>query len=161
VVPTVAVSEPPDQERPPRTGEVCLDGDWDFVGNTKPPFTRAPPTGTAPAAPAASPAAPQALAGRPAHLPRPPARPAARRHAGAHGLDRHRRCWGGAYTRHLDPEQHTVSKRGTQKIERKQLTLRMCIKRLVCQTICFSKSTQMHDIVIGLFVNRYAFGRAV
>jgi hypothetical protein len=27
--------------------------------------------------------------------------------------------------------------------------------------ICFSKSTQMHDIVIGLFVNRYAFGRAV
>jgi insertion element IS1 protein InsB len=26
---------------------------------------------------------------------------------------------------------------------------------------CFSKSVQMHDIVIGLFVNRYAFGRAV
>jgi hypothetical protein len=25
------------------------------------------------------------------------------------------------------------------------------------QTICFSKSIQMHDIVIGLFVNRYAF----
>ncbi len=24
-----------------------------------------------------------------------------------------------------------------------------------------SKTTQMHDIVIGLFVNRYAFGRAV
>jgi IS1 family transposase/transposase-like protein len=67
----------------------------------------------------------------------------------------------GAYTRHLDPEQHTVSKRGTQKIERKHLTLRARIKRLVRQTICFSKSTQMHDIVIGLFVNRYAFGRAV
>jgi hypothetical protein len=27
--------------------------------------------------------------------------------------------------------------------------------------ICFSKTTQMHDIVIGLFVNRYAFERAV
>jgi insertion element IS1 protein InsB len=67
----------------------------------------------------------------------------------------------GAYTRHLDPEQHTVSKRGTQKIERKHLTLRARIKRLMRQTICFSKSTQMHDIVIGLFVNRYAFGRAV
>jgi IS1 family transposase/transposase-like protein len=67
----------------------------------------------------------------------------------------------GAYTRHLDPEQHTVSKRGTQKIERKHLTLRTRIKRLVRKTICFSKSTQMHDIVIGLFVNRYAFGRAV
>ena len=31
----------------------------------------------------------------------------------------------------------------------------------VCKTLCFSKTTQMHDIVIGLFVNRYAFGRAV
>jgi len=67
----------------------------------------------------------------------------------------------GAYTRHLDAEQHTVSKRGTQKIERKHLTLRARIKRLVRKTICFSKSTQMHDIVIGLFVNRYAFGRPV
>ena len=67
----------------------------------------------------------------------------------------------GAYTRHLDPAQHTISKRGTQKIERKHLTLRARIKRLVRKTICFSKSTQMHDIVIGLFVNRYAFGRAV
>ena len=67
----------------------------------------------------------------------------------------------GAYTRHLDPEQHTVSKRSTQKIERQHLTLRARIKRLVRKTICFSKSTQMHDIVIGLFVNRYAFGQAV
>ena len=67
----------------------------------------------------------------------------------------------GAYTRHLDPEQHTVSKRGTQKIERTHLTLRTRIKRLVRQTICFSKSIQMHDIVIGLFVNRYAFGLLV
>jgi insertion element IS1 protein InsB len=53
------------------------------------------------------------------------------------------------------------SKRGTQKIERKHLTLRARIKRLVRKTICFSKTTQMHDIVIGLFVNRYAFGREV
>ena len=65
------------------------------------------------------------------------------------------------YTRHLDPEQHTTSKRYTQKIERKHLTLRTRIKRLTRKTICFSKSAQMHDIVIGLFVNRYAFGRAV
>jgi IS1 family transposase len=47
------------------------------------------------------------------------------------------------------------------KIERKHLTLRTRIKRLTRKTICFSKTTQMHDIVIGLFVNRYAFGRAV
>jgi IS1 family transposase/transposase-like protein len=65
----------------------------------------------------------------------------------------------GAYTRHLDPEQHTISKRYTQKIECKHLTLRTRIKRLTRKTIYFSKSTQIHDIVIGLFVNRYAFGR--
>jgi hypothetical protein len=32
------------------------------------------------------------------------------------------------------------------------------IKRLMRKTICFSKSIQMHDIVIGLFVNRHEFG---
>src|SRR2546430_5991859 len=67
----------------------------------------------------------------------------------------------GAYTRHLDAADHSPGKRNTQKIERKHLTLRTRIKRLVRKTICFSKTTQMHDIVIGLFVNRYAFGRAV
>ena len=67
----------------------------------------------------------------------------------------------GAYTRHLDPDVHSPGKRNTQKIERKHLTLRTCIKRLVRKTICFSKSIQMHDLVIGLFVNRYAFGRTV
>ncbi len=67
----------------------------------------------------------------------------------------------GAYTRHLDPDVHSPGKQNTQKIERKHLTLRTRIKRLVRKTICFSKTTQMHDIVIGLFVNRYAFGRAV
>jgi insertion element IS1 protein InsB len=64
----------------------------------------------------------------------------------------------GAYERHLDPDMHSPGKRNTQKIERKHLTLRTRIKRLVRKTICFSKSIQMHDIVIGLFVNRDAFG---
>src|SRR5207302_2056876 len=64
----------------------------------------------------------------------------------------------GAYERHLDPDMHSPGKRNTQKIERKHLTLRTRIKRLVRKTICFSKSIQMHDLVIGLFVNRYAFG---
>ena len=67
----------------------------------------------------------------------------------------------GAYTRHLAPEVHCPGKRHTQKIEREHLTLRTRIQRLMRKTICFSKSTQIHDIVIGLFVNRYAFGRAV
>ena len=77
------------------------------------------------------------------------------------GLTRYYTDYWGAYTRHLDPEEHTPGKRNTQKIERKHLTLRTRIKRLVRKTICFSKTSQMHDIVIGLFVNRYAFGRAV
>jgi insertion element IS1 protein InsB len=67
----------------------------------------------------------------------------------------------GAYTRHLDADVHSPGKRHTQKIERKHLTIRTRIKRLVRKTICFSKTTQMHDIVIGLFVNRYAFGLLV
>jgi insertion element IS1 protein InsB len=67
----------------------------------------------------------------------------------------------GAYRRHLDPTQHTVGKQHTQKIERKHTTLRARIKRLARKTICFSRSVFMHDLVIGLFINRYAFGYAV
>jgi insertion element IS1 protein InsB len=64
----------------------------------------------------------------------------------------------GAYARHIDPEQHEVGKANTQKIESKHLNLRTRIKRLVRRTICFSKTTTMHDLVIGLFINRYEFG---
>jgi insertion element IS1 protein InsB len=64
----------------------------------------------------------------------------------------------GTYQRNLLTQQHTIGKENTQKIERKHLTLRTRIKRLTRKTICFSKSILMHDIVIGLFVNRYEFG---
>jgi insertion element IS1 protein InsB len=67
----------------------------------------------------------------------------------------------GAYRCHIDPDQHTVGKQYTQKIERKHTTLRTRMKRLARKTICFSKSIQMHDLVIGLFINRLAYGRAV
>jgi insertion element IS1 protein InsB len=67
----------------------------------------------------------------------------------------------GAYRRHIDPDKHTAGKQHTQKIERKHTTLRARIKRLVRKTICFSKSIQMHDLVIGLFINRFAYGRAI
>ena len=77
------------------------------------------------------------------------------------GLTRFYTDYWGAYTRHLEPEVRGPGKRNTQKIERKHLTLRMRIKRLARKTICFSKSIQMHDLVIGLFVNRYAFGQPV
>ena len=64
----------------------------------------------------------------------------------------------GAYERHFSPQQRVVGKANTQKIERKHLTLRTRLKRLARQTICFSKLDKMHDIVIGLFINRYEFG---
>lgn len=67
----------------------------------------------------------------------------------------------GAYERHIEASLHTVGKRNTQKIERKHLTLRTRIKRLARKTICFSKSIQMHDVVIGLFINRFEFGRLI
>ena len=67
----------------------------------------------------------------------------------------------GAYERHLEAEQHTIGKAHTQKIESKHINLRTRIKRLVRRTICFSKTEYMHDLVIGLFINRYEFGVSV
>jgi insertion element IS1 protein InsB len=67
----------------------------------------------------------------------------------------------GAYERHLDAEKHQVGKENTQKIESKHTNLRTRIKRLVRRTICFSKTERMHDLVIGLFINRYEFGQAL
>jgi insertion element IS1 protein InsB len=67
----------------------------------------------------------------------------------------------GAYERHVEAEKHTVGKENTQKIESKHMNLRTRIKRLVRRTICFSKTERMHDVVIGLFINRYEFGVSV
>ena len=43
-------------------------------------------------------------------------------------------------------------------IERKNLNFRTWIKRLARKTICFSKLEKMHDIVIGLLINKVEFG---
>src|SRR6266404_4058649 len=51
--------------------------------------------------------------------------------------------------------------RRAQQLKRKHLTLRTRIKRLVRRTLCFSKSTAMHELVIGLFINRFEFGLEV
>jgi insertion element IS1 protein InsB len=67
----------------------------------------------------------------------------------------------GVYKRHLPAPQHTIGKLQMQQIERKHLTLRTRLTRLARKTICFSKSVLLHDIVIGLFVNRYEFGNLV
>jgi insertion element IS1 protein InsB len=65
--------------------------------------------------------------------------------------------WGG-YRRNIEPEKHTISKKNTQAIERKNLTFRTRVKRLCRKTVCFSKSVLTHDIVIGLVVNILEFG---
>jgi len=67
----------------------------------------------------------------------------------------------GAYARPLATKTHVPGKRTTQQIERKHLTLRTRLKRLARKTICFSKSTEMHDTVIDLFFTLYEFGLSV
>ena len=67
----------------------------------------------------------------------------------------------GAYERNLPAGCHEIGKRKTQRIERKHLSLRTRIKRLARKTICFSKTEEMHDMVIGLFINRYEFSLPV
>jgi insertion element IS1 protein InsB len=77
------------------------------------------------------------------------------------GISRFYTDHAGVYQRHLSLETHAVGKQHTQKIERKHLTLRTRIKRFARKTICFSKSIMMHDIVLGLFMNRYEFALPV
>ena len=67
----------------------------------------------------------------------------------------------GAYEHNPSKSEHTVGKRNTQGIERKNLTLRTRIKILCRKTICFSKTILMHDIVIGLVINILEFGLSV
>ena len=65
------------------------------------------------------------------------------------------------YERNLKGFTHIISKKHTQRIERKNLTLRTRIKRLCRKTICYSKCQDMHDIVIGLVINILEFGLRV
>ena len=77
------------------------------------------------------------------------------------GITRYYTDGWGTYERHVDEEKQVVGKEHMQKIESKHINLRTRIKRLARRTICFSKTERMHDLVIGLFVNRYEFGRAI
>ena len=77
------------------------------------------------------------------------------------GITRYHTDYWGAYMRHIDAAEQNPGKRNTQQIERKHLTLHTRIKRFTRKTMCFARSIQMPDIVIGLFVNRYEFGLPV
>jgi insertion element IS1 protein InsB len=79
----------------------------------------------------------------------------------AFGITRYSTDGWGTYERHVDAAQHTVGQEHMHRIESKPINPRTRIKRLVRRTSCISKTEQMHDLVIGLFVNRYECGRAI
>lgn len=58
----------------------------------------------------------------------------------------------GSYVKLLPGRNHAVGKEGTRNIERHNLNFRTHVKRLQRRTICFSKSDEMHDAVIKLYV---------
>jgi len=63
-----------------------------------------------------------------------------------------------AYKKHLPVEyRQIVGKDNTWKIERKNLNFRTHIKRLSRKTICFSKNEEIHDKVIGMYINKYYY----
>jgi insertion element IS1 protein InsB len=63
----------------------------------------------------------------------------------------------GAYSKYLPAGKHSTGKDQTWKIERKNLNFRTHIKRLNRKTICYSKNEQIHDNVIGMYIERYYF----
>ncbi|MBA3692020.1 MAG: hypothetical protein H0W77_00945 [Acidobacteria bacterium] len=52
----------------------------------------------------------------------------------------------------MPPEKHFVGKCGTVNIERNNLNFRTHLKRLERRRICFSKSEEIHDAVIKIYV---------
>ena len=63
-----------------------------------------------------------------------------------------------AYSKLL-PEKyfHIIGKDNTWKIERKNLNFRTHLKRLSRKTICFSKNEDIHDNVIGMYIEKYYY----
>ncbi|WNT51918.1 IS1-like element IS1N family transposase [Shigella dysenteriae] len=63
----------------------------------------------------------------------------------------------GSYGREVPKHKHLTGKIFTQRIERNNLTLRTRIKRLARKTICFSRSVEIHEKVIGTFIEKHMF----
>lgn len=63
-----------------------------------------------------------------------------------------------AYYEKIDSAVLVVSKKNTQKIERKHLSLRTWCSRLVRKSIRFSKTEGMHKICVGLVINYWFLG---
>ena len=52
-------------------------------------------------------------------------------------------------------KKHIASKKYTQSIERNNLTLRIKIARLIRKTLCFSKSQENHEFIIGSYIEKH------
>ena len=63
----------------------------------------------------------------------------------------------GSYSKYIPAGQHRTGKDKTWKIERKNLNFRTHLKRLTGRTVCFSKNGQIHDNVIGMYIERYYY----
>ncbi|ENY9361303.1 IS1 family transposase [Salmonella enterica] len=63
----------------------------------------------------------------------------------------------GSYSREVPGDKHLTGKIFTQRIERNNLTQRTRIKRLARRTLCFSRSVELHEKVIGAFIEKYMF----
>ena len=62
-----------------------------------------------------------------------------------------------SYSKYIPPNRHRIGKDRTWKIERKNLNFRTHIKRLNRKTICFSKDEQIHDNVIGMYIQTFYY----
>ncbi len=61
------------------------------------------------------------------------------------------------YERFLPKDQYLATKKFTQSIAHQNLNFLTQIKLLQRKTICFSKSVEIHDKVMGEFINREFF----
>jgi insertion element IS1 protein InsB len=62
-----------------------------------------------------------------------------------------------AYANLLPSFQHIPGKDQTWQIERKNLNFRTHLKRLNRRTICYSKNEEIHDNVIGMYIERFYY----
>jgi insertion element IS1 protein InsB len=62
-----------------------------------------------------------------------------------------------SYAKCIPPQLHCIGKKDTWKIERTNLNFRTHVKRLHRKTICFSKNEDIHDKVIGLYIERHYY----
>jgi len=63
----------------------------------------------------------------------------------------------GSYSKYIPPKMHRIGKDRTWKIERKNLNFRTHLKRLNRKTICFSKNEQIHDNVVGMYIESFYY----